>query len=149
MIDPIQSMRSMQSMGQMQAAKPLTSEQKAQVQDILSQYDPANLTTDDAKAVFKAFKEAGIKGPGLKDAIQAAGFDPEKIREMAHEGGKGHHGGGPKGAGQINTTALQSLQNILNQFDLSNMNGDQQDDLMSQLASSGLMKSGSMIDLKM
>jgi hypothetical protein len=148
MIDPIQGLRSMQAMGQMQAARPLTSEQKTQVQDILSQYDPSNLTTEDAKAIFKSFKEAGIKGPGLKDAIQEAGFDPEKIRGMAQDGQKVHHAVS-KGAGQINTAALQSLQNILNQFNLTDMSSDQQDDLMSQLTSSGLMNSGSMIDLKM
>ncbi len=50
---------------------------------ILSNYDPANLTVADAKAINNAFREAGIRrGPGQKTAIESAGFDPQKISSL-------------------------------------------------------------------
>jgi len=62
----------------------LTTEQTAQVKAILSKYDARTLTADQAKAIHKAFREAGVRGgPAMGDAIKAAGFDPEKLRDLA------------------------------------------------------------------
>lgn len=61
----------------------MTNELKAAVISILSNYDPSTLTIDDAKAINRAFREAGIRrGAGQKEAIEAAGFDPETIRAL-------------------------------------------------------------------
>jgi len=76
----------------------LTPDQTARVNVILKAYKPATVSVDDAKAIHRAFRDAGIRpGPGLHDAIQAAGFDPEKLRALdpppgrppRHEGGQG------------------------------------------------------------
>ncbi len=72
-------MGSMRPMSGMQRPDPLTDEQKTKVKDLLSQYDSENLTVEDAKSLFKSIQEAGIKGPGLRDAIQEAGFDADKV----------------------------------------------------------------------
>lgn len=65
-------------------SKSLTAEQTAMVKTILSQYNAATLTADEAKAIHEKFRQAGIQGgPGTKDAIIAAGFDPEKLRALA------------------------------------------------------------------
>lgn len=62
---------------------PLTAEQKAQVKTILSQYDPAALTSEMAHAINEAFRAAGLRnGPGLQEAIRDAGFEPERIGEL-------------------------------------------------------------------
>jgi hypothetical protein len=62
----------------------LTAEQAVLVKTILSQYNASTLTADEAKAIHEKFREAGIQGgPGTKDAIIAAGFDPEKLRALA------------------------------------------------------------------
>ncbi len=64
-------------------AQTLTDEQTAQMKSILSKYNASSLTAADAKAIHKAFRDAGIrKGPGQRNAILAAGFDPEKIRDL-------------------------------------------------------------------
>ena len=62
----------------------LTAEQTAQIKTILSQYNASTLTAKEAKETHEKFREAGIHaGPETKDAIIAAGFDPEKLRTLA------------------------------------------------------------------
>ncbi len=57
-----------------QAQQSLTDEQKAQVAEILSQYEAFSLTAEDAQAINNAFREAGIRqGPGQQEAIEDAG----------------------------------------------------------------------------
>jgi Spy/CpxP family protein refolding chaperone len=62
----------------------LTDQQKATVKSILSKYDKSALTAEDARAINDAFRAAGLRGgPGLRTAIEAAGFDPETIHKLA------------------------------------------------------------------
>jgi hypothetical protein len=150
-ISSIQGLGSMQAMGQMQKPQPLTSEQKTKLQDILSQYDPENVTAEDAKKIFSSLREAGIRGPELKEAVEKAGFDSDELFKLGHDGKQPPQGMPPMGGAQssdsVNLSALKSLQSILNQFDLSSIDDDQQSELMSQLEQSGLMRSGSVLDI--
>jgi hypothetical protein len=152
MVSSIQGLGAMRPMGGMQAPQPLSDEQKAKVKDLLSEYDPENLTADDAKSLFKSFQDAGIKGPGLREAIKEAGFDPEEVWSLGHDGQQPPMGGpggqGSDGASKINASTLQSLQNILDQFDLSNLSEDDEKSLMTQLSKAGLMRTGSVLDLQ-
>jgi hypothetical protein len=149
MLSSIQGISPMQQMGRMQPHQPLSDDQKAQVKDILSQYDSSSLTATDAKSIFKSFEDAGIKGPGLRDAIKEAGYDPEQVWSLGHDGQKPPQGGPPPAGNnsKINSSALQSLQQILDQFDLSNLSDNDQTSLVSKLSDAGLLSSGSMIDL--
>ena len=62
----------------------ITPEQTAKVKKILSGYNSSKLTAEDAKAIQEKFRQAGIHaGPETAGAIQAAGFDPEKLRNLA------------------------------------------------------------------
>jgi phosphatidylethanolamine-binding protein (PEBP) family uncharacterized protein/Spy/CpxP family protein refolding chaperone len=62
----------------------LTAEQAQTVKDILSKYDANSLTAEKAKAIHEDFRKAGLRGgPAMNDAIKAAGFDPEKLRDLA------------------------------------------------------------------
>lgn len=71
------------SQGVRQQDQQLSDELKARVVAILSQYNPSSLTVEDAKAINNAFREAGIRrGPGQREAIEAAGFDPGKISAL-------------------------------------------------------------------
>ena len=57
-------------------SKPMTEEAKKQVTDILSQYDPENLSSEDMDAINKSFKEAGVRPSGeLKSMLEDSGFD--------------------------------------------------------------------------
>ena len=61
----------------------LSADQAARVQAILKAYKPASLDADSAKAIHRAFRDAGIRpGPGLRSAIEAAGFDPRRLHDL-------------------------------------------------------------------
>ena len=63
---------------------PLTEAQQAQVKAILAKYDASTLTVANAKAIHEAFREAGIRGgPAMNEAVKAAGFDPDRLRDLA------------------------------------------------------------------
>ena len=64
--------------------KALTDEQKVQVKTILLKYSAATITAEDAKAIKRAFKDAGINnGASLDTAIAEAGFDAQKLEQLA------------------------------------------------------------------
>lgn len=151
MVSSIQGMGSMMGMDQMRSISSLTDEQKQKISDILSQYDPENVSEDDAKAIFQAFKDAGITpAKGMKEAIEAAGFDAEDLRTkgMPDKGQMPPPPPPSSGTSGVNVSALQSLQDILSEYDLTSMTEDQQSQLLSQLQEQGLMNPGYIIDLK-
>lgn len=46
--------------------------------------------TIEARAIHEAFRQAGIRGgPALNDAVKAASFDPDKLRDLAPPPGHG------------------------------------------------------------
>ena len=120
----------------------------------MSPYDPENLTTDDAKAIFSAFREAGIRpGPGMKETMEAAGFDAEQLRTLGRPEGGGRMPpppmpGGMQGQQGINTAALDTLKSILNQYDLTNLSEEDQNSLQSMLSDSGLLTSSVIVDMR-
>lgn len=62
----------------------ITEEQKNKIKIILSDYNPETLTSSDAEAIHQAFREAGLRGgPVIEDLVKEAGFDPEKLRDLA------------------------------------------------------------------
>jgi phosphatidylethanolamine-binding protein (PEBP) family uncharacterized protein len=74
----------------------LTAEQTARVKAILAKYDANSLTADQAKAIHEAFRQAGLRGgPPMGSAIKSAGFDPEKLRDLAPPPGQGGGGDEP------------------------------------------------------
>lgn len=140
-------------------SRPLTDDQKSLISSTLSQYDPDDLTAEDAKTILDTFREAGIRGgKETRQAIQDAGFDEKKLLELARPEGApegGPQGGpqGPRGSRGTNSStgidlsALQSLQSILNKFDLSSMSDEDESSLLTQLNKAGLVRTGYMIDL--
>jgi hypothetical protein len=75
----------------------LTDQQKATVKSILSKYNSSTLTASDAKAIHSAFRDVGLhKGPGLNEAVKAAGFDPDKLRALDPPPDMNGRGNGPR-----------------------------------------------------
>ena len=151
MVSAIQGMGSVMGGGMMPKMKEMTSDQAQTISDILSQYDADNVSEDDAKSIFKAFKDAGITpAKGMKEAIEAAGFDAEDLRSKGL--GDGNMPPPPpqnsSSSTSINLSALQSLQEILSQFDLTNLSDSDQTSLLTKLQESGLFSTGSVIDIK-
>jgi hypothetical protein len=152
MVSSIQGLGSVMGGGMMSKMKELTSDQTQTISDILSQYDPDNVSDDDAKAIFQAFKDAGITpAKGMKEAIEAAGFDAEDLRSKGMGDGNMPPPPPPQSSSSstsINLSALQSLQEILSQYDLNNLSDSDQSSLITQLQESGLFSTGSVIDIK-
>ena len=75
----------------------LTDAQKEQVKAILSKYNASTLTADQAKAIHEAFRQAGLRGgPAMGDTLKAAGFDPDKLRDLAPPPGQESRGAGER-----------------------------------------------------
>ena len=176
MLDNVQGTQN-SSGSQWTEPQPLTSDQKAQVQSILSGYDSTNLSAGDAKAILQSLRQAGIgPSPDLRNTINGDGFNLQQIVQLARpqdapgaqattssqgtQGTQGHHHhhhhhGGASGAQTtaapsdqtLNTDTLQSLKSILSQYDLNNLSSDQQTSLLKQLDSAGLLQSGYSVDL--
>jgi hypothetical protein len=150
MVSQIQGMGHMMGAGMRPNTEPLTEDQKNKIQTILSQYDSENVSTEDAKAIFQAFSDAGIKPTrGMKEAIEAAGFDAEDLRTKGMpEGRPPQRMENSSSSSKIDLSVLKSLQDILSQFDLTNLSEDNANSLTSKLQELGLLSSGSIIDLK-
>lgn len=62
----------------------LTAEQIKKVNKILVDYNSESLSADEAKAIMDAIRDAKVPGgKGVEKAINAAGFDFEKIKKLA------------------------------------------------------------------
>lgn len=62
----------------------LTKAKKEKVKDILSFYNAATLTANEAKEIHEAFREAGLRMvPDVEEIIKEAGFNPGKLKELA------------------------------------------------------------------
>ena len=121
----------------------ITDAQKTTVTEILSKYDSTNLSSTDVNSIVQAFRDAGI-GPakGLRETIDAAGFKSDQILNIPRSDSSEQNFWASQNATQsINLTSLQSLQTILNQYDLSNITSDQQTSLVQQLQSTSLFGS--------
>jgi len=67
----------------------LTDAQVQQIKAILAKYDANALTAEQACAIHESFRQAGIRGgPAINDAVKAAGFDPDKLRDLAPPPGR-------------------------------------------------------------
>ena len=149
MVSQIQGMGPMMGAGMRPKTEPLTEDQQSKIQTILSQYDPENVSTEDAKAIFQAFSDAGIKpARGMKETIEAAGFDAEDLRIKGMPEGERPQRAKDSSRSGIDLSTLQSLQDLLSQFDLKNLSDDNANNLSIKLQELGLMNSGSLIDLK-
>lgn len=149
MIDQINGDMLVGSMSMMFEPKAITDEQKEKIKEILANYDAESITEEDAKEIFEAFKEAGITpSKGMKEAIEEAGFDADEIRSLA---GFNQPPPPPETSSRginINQDALQALQTILNDFDLTELSEEEQNELLSRLQDAGLLKyPGVTIDL--
>jgi len=151
MVENIHGFLSLRRMGTFPESQPLTDDQKSQITSTLSKYDPSKLTAQDARAIFDSFHEAGIRpnAEGLQETVSTAGFDVQKLLSLAKpERRQDHHDGGKHGTRNgINISALQSLQSILSQYDLSNLTSDQEKEIRTQLNAAGLTKSGKTINV--
>lgn len=120
----------------------LTESQSAGLQKILSDYDPNNLSTSDAKDIVSQIKDLGIRpGAALAQSLNDAGFDPGELRQAAGLEGQRRSAPPPppsaQTGGQIDQTAIDSLTSILENYDLTDLSDADQQNIQSQLNEAG------------
>jgi len=95
----------------------LTSDQKALIEETLSQYDASSLSADDAKAITEAFVEAGIEpSSALQSAMSTSGFDAKDVGDLAGAGqarGGRPMGGPPPSDDEELSTITDLLESLL------------------------------------
>ncbi|MBI9049084.1 MAG: hypothetical protein JEZ00_06685 [Anaerolineaceae bacterium] len=127
----------------------LSEEQKTQLEEILEEYDAASLTEEEVESILDQMRNAGIQpGKGMKETIEAAGFDANMFKPAGRSDGPPPPppGGAEKSQG-INLESLQSLQTILNQFDLSNLSAEDEESLISSIQQAGFMSPGNLFTI--
>jgi hypothetical protein len=66
-----------------QGAEALSPAQVAKVKAVLAPYKPGSLTVDDAKAIKRALRDAGMRpSPALDQALRAEGFSAERLDQL-------------------------------------------------------------------
>ncbi len=140
-MNPIQSVPGNTPPSRPAVNTPLTEGQITQAVSILSQYDPNSLSEEDTATIRQAFRNADITpSKELRQVIEAAGFDAERLR-----GAEGREGGGPPPpppSAEQSLSALRQLKDILSQYDLSHLDSERQAALLGELEETGLLQPG-------
>ena len=133
----------------------LSEAKKAQVSAILENYDSESLSSNDIKNIQQAFRDAKIRPTAdLRDAITAAGFDPAQLRSTDSDTPANKVGGArpgpppppPSGNG-VDLQKLQSLKEILESVDLTQLDSASSAELISKLNAGGYARTGVFVDL--
>ncbi|TMO67518.1 hypothetical protein [Pseudoalteromonas aurantia] len=136
----------------------LSQEQQSTIADTLTEFDPENLSTEDAQAIVSTFSEAGIKpGKQLGQLMADAGFDAKTVGELAGLD-KGQR---PPPPPNQNTQTPIDLSSVAEQFaelvsdatdstqQYANLSQDSKDAIYTQLVEEfGLEAGQSIIDVK-
>ncbi len=143
-VSSVSSVQSFNSMSQMRGARSgaeLTDAQKATITEILSGYDSSNVTASAAKEIFQKFSDAGITpGRGMKETIEAAGFDSESLRDLGMPS-EFKMGGGHKGHQALPTltdTQKTTVTDILSNYDAANLTSTDISSILQSFRDAGI-----------
>ncbi|MDV7338007.1 hypothetical protein RYZ26_00270 [Terasakiella sp. A23] len=144
MIGPVSS--SISNVGQLYEPQRLTESQNALIQELLSEYDSENLTDADIQAINDTFREEGIvPSRDLRNAIEAAGFDAETLRNGS--GGQGEAGNRPPPpppppSSTDTVETVKALVNLLEEYGGQNIDQSALNDLQKKWVEAGYTTSG-------
>ena len=118
----------------------LTDDQKTQALEIISQYNPENMTEEDKSAMRAELRDAGIKpSRGLKEIIEGEGFEVE-----GPKGSRPPHGskGGQRGERIENSQITEFLE----KYDAGEITDEDIDSLVQLLKKGGQDPLGVVLD---
>lgn len=116
--------------------QPITEDQKEFVESALAEFDPDNLTEDDAQAIVEAFKDAGIQpGKELAELMAEAGFDAKEVGDLA---GVRPPGPPPGGQGAIGgpiftDEMLGTLESLLEEYGSDELDDEAKDSILQSM----------------
>lgn len=115
----------------------LTDEQKEKLEEILSNYDPTNMTEDDKKTLMDELKSSGIKpSEEVKSIIEDAGFDMEPPQ------------GPPPSDGENQVSRPGFIQEAIDKYNAGELTEEDLQELMEKLQESGEPPQGILLDQK-
>lgn len=132
-----------------QAAK-LTTEQSDFVKETLSEFDPENLTSDDAQSIQAAFEEQGIAPTKeLAELMGELEFDAKSIGDASRPEGQRPPPPPQNSLEQVNTDDVVSyLDELLEQYS-SQLNDEDKDSILSAVQEKfGLSQGDSILSVK-
>lgn len=113
----------------------LTTDQKAFITDLLSQYDSESLSANDAQEIVKALQEEGIEpSQAMESTMAASGFDAKDIGDLAGVG-QGGGAGRPMGPPPPKQEEMSSVSDLLESL-LSSDDEEEDDTTTSSISSS-------------
>lgn len=133
-------------------------DQKQSLNDVIAQYDPSDLSDEEAKTLVNEISELGIsRGEDLTTALSEAGFDPKGLADQAGFGrGDGPpppppsvSGLGNKGAESDEVQALLSIVNELRvNIEENGVEGDFSELLTAALEDAGIDTTTPIVDFR-
>jgi len=124
----------------------MSESQKSSLQEITSKYDPENFSRTSFRSMEEELRSSGIgRTSEVKSMLENAGFNINQYAKGG-PGGMQKAGGPPPKREGGNVQSLQAFQEILDNYDLTNMSSEDGKDLMNNLTSSGLLRSGLIFD---
>jgi len=128
---------------------PMTESLRASFQKILARYDVEHLSQTDCEALTNELRQAGIgRTREVRSLLEQAGVAVEKLDKAGPTRAEDGSGRPRPMSGGINVRALQSFQDILSNYDLTNMSAADEQNLMNDLTSSGLLQAGLILNIQ-
>lgn len=139
----------------------ITQEQRQLIEETLAQYDPENLTQDQAASIVETFKEAGIEPSyAMAEAMTTLGFDARAIGDLAGVGDPQQADSSkpppPPPPNQdmpttlnISDTALQELKDLLDEYYNNNLSDDERETKLGAIKEvfQGTIPEGSLVNV--
>lgn len=132
----------------------INSQQSQDLKNVLSNFDPNNISETDAKNIVNKVKEIGVRpGQPLVLVFASEGFDAKSIGEKAGVRGDrpppppGDGQSGPKG--RVNSEALSALKLLVDSKEGEEISANEWADFYADLEDKGVDTSGPIIDLKL
>lgn len=138
----------------------ITQEQRQLIEETLAQYDPENLTQDQAASIVDTFKEAGIEASyAMAEAMTTLGFDARAIGDLVGVGEPQQADSQkppPPPPNQdmpttlnISDTALQELKDLLDEYYNKNLSEDERETKLDAIKGvfQGTIPEGSLVNV--
>jgi hypothetical protein len=128
MINPISSGSQIPPMRSSQPS--MSTDQKEQVQEILSEFSADNLTSEDAASIIESFRDLGIApSKELEQLMANKSFDAKKIGDMAGVSDS-QRPPPPKNNGSDSSEMVSFLEELLENYD-NQLSDDDKDSILA------------------
>jgi len=128
----------------------ITEDQQAQLEDLLSEFDADNLTTEDATSIISSVQEMGIEpSQSLVDLMADSGFDAQAIGDM---GGANRPAPPPPPQESATTESAEMvsfLEELLESYDTDELSTENKDSILAAVQEKfGLTATDSLISVQ-